>query len=88
MPVATMTSKGQVTVPKEVREALGLEAGTKLWFVRTPQGYVLKAAKNSVSALAGSLAHLGPRLSMEEEDEAVAAAVAEQDEELRRSWRA
>lgn len=35
MPVSTMTSKGQTTVPKEVREALALEPGSKLrWAVR------------------------------------------------------
>lgn len=30
MPVSTLTSKGQTTVPKEVREALDLTAGAKL----------------------------------------------------------
>jgi AbrB family looped-hinge helix DNA binding protein len=35
MPFSTITSKGQTTVPKEVREALDLEPGTKLrWEVR------------------------------------------------------
>jgi antitoxin PrlF len=35
MPVSTMTSKGQTIVPKEVREALDLEAGSKLrWEIR------------------------------------------------------
>lgn len=30
MPTSTITSKGQTTVPKEVREALNLDAGDKL----------------------------------------------------------
>ena len=35
MAVSTMTSKGQTTVPKEVREALDLEPGSKLrWEIR------------------------------------------------------
>jgi AbrB family looped-hinge helix DNA binding protein len=35
MPVSTITSKGQTTVPKEVRKALDLEPGAKLrWEVR------------------------------------------------------
>ena len=32
MATSTLTSKGQTTVPKEVREALDLEAGDKLWW--------------------------------------------------------
>jgi AbrB family looped-hinge helix DNA binding protein len=35
MPTSTITSKGQTTVPKEVREALDLDAGAKLtWEIR------------------------------------------------------
>jgi AbrB family looped-hinge helix DNA binding protein len=30
MPTSTLTSKGQTTVPKEVREALDLDVGDKL----------------------------------------------------------
>jgi antitoxin PrlF len=77
MAVATVTSKGQVTIPKEVRDELGLEAGTKLWFVRTPQGYVLKPASNSVMRLSGSLKYDGPPLSDAEIDRRLGAALAE-----------
>ncbi len=35
MPTSTLTSKGRTTVPKEVREALGLQEGDKLtWEIR------------------------------------------------------
>jgi antitoxin PrlF len=35
MPTSTITSKGQTTVPKEVRDALDLDAGGKLnWEIR------------------------------------------------------
>ena len=32
MPLATLTSKGQLTVPKVIRERLGLEAGDRVDF--------------------------------------------------------
>jgi len=35
---ATLTSKGQVTIPKRIREQLGLEAGTKIEFVLDDDG--------------------------------------------------
>lgn len=38
MPVATMTSKGQITIPKEMREDLGLIAGSKVMFIRLDNG--------------------------------------------------
>lgn len=77
MAIATVTSKGQVTIPKEVREELGIETGTKLWFVRTPQGYVLKPASNSVMRLSGSLKYDGPPLTDDEIERRLGAAFAE-----------
>ena len=38
MTLATLTSKGQVTIPKEIRESLNLHAGDKIEIVVTEQG--------------------------------------------------
>ena len=38
MPTATITSKGQTTIPKEVRDALGLHAGDKIDFILDADG--------------------------------------------------
>jgi len=35
---ATLTSKGQITIPKEIRETLSIDAGTKLEFVLDEDG--------------------------------------------------
>ena len=32
---ATITSKGQVTIPKRIRDRLGLDAGTEIEFILT-----------------------------------------------------
>lgn len=40
--VATVTSKGQITIPSRFREQFGLEKGTKLMVVPTEYGLVLK----------------------------------------------
>jgi len=40
--VATVTSKGQITIPSQLREQFGLEQGTKLMIVPTDYGLVLK----------------------------------------------
>ena len=38
MSTATVTSKGQITLPKDVRESMGLDAGDKVDFVRDAEG--------------------------------------------------
>jgi AbrB family looped-hinge helix DNA binding protein len=45
---ANITSKGQVTVPKAIRDYLGLKPGSPVVFERTPDGaVVLKSALDS-----------------------------------------
>lgn len=45
MTTATMTSKGQVTVPKEVRDRLGIQQGDKIEFVVEDGKTILKKAQ-------------------------------------------
>ena len=52
MPTATMTSKGQVTIPQPVRRALRLEAGVQVDFTPNEDGsYSIRAATHPVSDL-------------------------------------
>ncbi len=54
MSTATMTSKGQITIPAMVRSALGVAAGDRVEFVQVEPGrFELIAATQSVTALKG-----------------------------------
>jgi antitoxin PrlF len=53
---STLTSQGQTTIPKDIRDGLGLKPGDRITFTLMPDGAVRMRAKNkSVMALAGSL---------------------------------
>ena len=53
---STMTSKGQTTVPKAIRESLRLKPGDRITFTPMADGTVLlRVKKKSVMSLAGSL---------------------------------
>ena len=59
---STLTSKGQTTVPKAIRESLRLKSGDRITFTLMPDGTVLMRVKNkSVMSLAGSLRRRGRR---------------------------
>jgi antitoxin PrlF len=53
MASATVTSKGQVTLPKSVRDRLGIEAGDRLEFVESEQGFLVIAATRDIRSLKG-----------------------------------
>ncbi len=54
MSTATMTSKGQITIPAAVRAALGVEAGDQVEFVQVEPGrFELVAATQPITALKG-----------------------------------
>ena len=81
MPMATMTSKGQITLPKQMRDELKLTAGSKVMFVRLPNGqYALTPRTGTVEDFLGMLYDPErPTLTLEEMDEAIAQAVIEDD---------
>lgn len=56
MATATITSKGQMTLPKEVRDRLGLHPGDKIDFIFGPEGQlVIKPRTIHVQQLFGLL---------------------------------
>ena len=57
---ATLTSKGQTTIPKEIRDSLSLKAGDRMTFTLMPDATVLMRVKSkSVAELAGVLHEKG-----------------------------
>ncbi len=84
MVTGTLTSKGQTTIPKKVREALNLKAGDKLmWTIQDGQ-VILRAKNKSIKDLAGILNRPGMRArTLEEMDEGIAQAVKERDDRSR-----
>ena len=54
MPTATLTTKGQVTIPKEVREHLGVDTGDRLSFVVQRDGTVIVKPMLPASAISAT----------------------------------
>ena len=52
---STMTRKGQVTIPKAIRDRLGVKEGEKVLFVMRGEEVVLKVIKGTILDLRGSV---------------------------------
>jgi AbrB family looped-hinge helix DNA binding protein len=71
---AKLTSKGQITIPANVRAALGLDAGSRVEFVETGKGqFAIIAATEEVQSLKGMLKKPAKPVSIEEMNLAIAA---------------
>jgi AbrB family looped-hinge helix DNA binding protein len=72
----TISTKGQVILPKAIRDRLHWPAGTKLTVEDTPDGVLLKAGpiftESSIDAVFGSMRREGKALSVDEMNAAVA----------------
>lgn len=76
MPAATLTSKGQLTLPKDVRAALGVGPGDRVDFVRMEDGnFAVLPATHSVKKLKGIIARPKKPVSLDDMDKAIAQAV-------------
>jgi antitoxin PrlF len=85
----TMTSKGQITIPSEVRDALKLEPGTR-FYVSARNGQVVAIPKNKkLKDFAGILGKppTGESLTIEEMNDALSETAAEDDARIIREWR-
>ncbi len=75
MTSATVTSKGQVTIPVDVRTKLGLRPGSRLAFVPTETGgYEIHPETASIKDLKGTVARPTQPVSVDDMNEAIAAA--------------
>jgi antitoxin PrlF len=72
MPTAVLTSKGQITIPKPVREGLGVETGDRVEFVELQKGvYTVVAATRDVRELKGMIPKPARPVSVEEMNRAI-----------------
>jgi antitoxin PrlF len=73
MPTATLTSKGQITLPLSVRNALGLHAGTKVDFIPVEGGFKVVSLQTPATALKGRFAgRVKKAVRIEAMDDAIA----------------
>ena len=74
MTTATVTSKGQITIPAPVRAALHVGAGDRVEFVEIEPGrYEFIAATRSLSELKGMFGKPARSVSIEDMNAAIAA---------------
>jgi AbrB family looped-hinge helix DNA binding protein len=82
--LTTLTSKGQMTLPKAVRDDLKVKPGDQIDIVKEGGKYVLRPRNRSIADLYGILHRPGEKaMTVEEMDEAIGEALARDDERSR-----
>lgn len=67
MAESTVTSKGQITIPADVRKAMGLKAQDRVAFTVLHDGTtVMRAKTKSIKDMRGMLKHQGKRVPVTE----------------------
>ncbi|MCQ2002833.1 AbrB/MazE/SpoVT family DNA-binding domain-containing protein [Rhizobium sp. NRK18] len=84
---STLTSKGQTTIPAEIRQKLKLKTGDKIRYFVDGDKVYFKVKNKKLSDLAGMLHRPGQAaLSSEESDKAVGDYLAEDDKRIVDDW--
>ena len=88
MTSAVLTTKGQITIPAEVRKEMGLTTGDRVYFIRNPETGRFKVTRRtgSVKDLFGFLKHEGPPVTIEQMNDDMAQYLGEDDERIKREW--
>lgn len=74
---SAITSKGQATIPKAIRDYLGLKPGDRVKFFVHPDGTVVLLPKLPASAARGIVKARGRPVTVDEMDKAIAAGAVE-----------
>lgn len=72
MSAATVTSKGQITLPKSVRDRLRLQSGDRVEFVETGAGFMMRPATQNLTDIKGMLAKPKRPVTIEDMNRAIA----------------
>ena len=81
MPIGTLTSKGQITIPKQIRDRLRIETGRRVEFNVDSKGNVILTPRNrDIRSLKGMIRPRSKRraVSVKEMNEAIAEGFSEQ----------
>ena len=75
---AKVTSKGQITLPAELRAKLRLAPGSRVDFEEQPDGsFKIRRKAGDVGKLRGIVNYDGPSISIEEMNEGIGSAISE-----------
>jgi AbrB family looped-hinge helix DNA binding protein len=73
MSIATVTSKGQITIPQEVREMLEIQTGTRVEFAQRSDGVMaFIPLTGTIRDLKGIIKWEGEPLTIDEMNDAIA----------------
>lgn len=87
MSVSTITSKGQTTIPADIRAFMHVGAGDKIMFIPQENGHVLMVPKTrDVRELYGCLPKPRKRVNLDNVDDAIAKYLAADDERIKKEY--